>query len=342
MREGGLRLSGKKISDYDYLYLTSALRAKEPKMLTLDRINRMLEAPSFEEAAKLLMDCGYVDMSGMKAAEIEKALSVHRKEAFEDIRELIPEKEIVDVFSLKYDYHNVKVLLKAESAGVDGKYLLSGSGTVSVEILTEAYYSQDEASLLPSRLAKALDEARSVIKRTENPQLADFILDRAYFDEMRELAGKLYAPFLSEYVRLAIDGANLRTVVRTLRIGRGESFLRSALISGGNIDVGTLAESAYTESGFLPIYDSSEFRAAAELGVEAAKGGKLTYFEKECDSVQTRFFVSAAKISFGAPPVIAYIAALENEITAVRMILTGKLSGIEPSLIRERLRDINA
>ena len=46
-------MSGKKISDYDYLYLTSALRAKEPKMLTLDRINRMLEAPSFEEAAKL-------------------------------------------------------------------------------------------------------------------------------------------------------------------------------------------------------------------------------------------------------------------------------------------------
>jgi len=58
--------------------------------------------------------------------------------------------------------------------------------------------------------------------------------------------------------------------------------------------------------------------------------------------VLIRFFAGAGSISFGAPPVIAYIAALENEITVVRMILTGKLTGAEPLLIRERLRDISA
>ena len=39
---------------------------------------------------------------------------------------------------------------------------------------------------------------------------------------------------------------------------------------------------------------------------------------------------------------VAYLAAVEGEITAVRMILTGKLSGIEPETIRERLRDLYA
>ncbi len=335
-------MSGKKITDYDYLFLTSALRAKEPKMLTKDRANRMLEVPSFEESAKLLTDCGYADMSGMNAVEIEKTLSAHRKEAFEDIRKLIPETSVLDVFNLKYDYHNVKVLLKAERAGVDGKYLLSSSGTVPSETLTEAYNSEDSSSLLPPKLAKALEEARSVIRRTENPQLADFILDKACFEEMRELAEKAYSPFLSEYVRLAIDGVNLRAAVRTLRIGRDENFLRNALISGGNIDVEILVEAAFTETGFVPLFDSSEYRAAAELGAEALKGGKLTEFEKECDNVLIRFFAGAGSISFGAPPVIAYIAALENEITAIRMILTGKLTGAEPLLIRERLRDISA
>ena len=33
---------------------------------------------------------------------------------------------------------------------------------------------------------------------------------------------------------------------------------------------------------------------------------------------------------------------VETEITAIRMILSGRLAGIEPSVIRERLRDINA
>ena len=44
----------------------------------------------------------------------------------------------------------------------------------------------------------------------------------------------------------------------------------------------------------------------------------------------------------GEEPVIAYQAAVENEITAVRMILTGRLAGIAPGVIRERLRDLYA
>ena len=35
-------------------------------------------------------------------------------------------------------------------------------------------------------------------------------------------------------------------------------------------------------------------------------------------------------------------AAVEGEITAIRMILTGRLAGIAPQVIRERLRDMYA
>ena len=38
----------------------------------------------------------------------------------------------------------------------------------------------------------------------------------------------------------------------------------------------------------------------------------------------------------------ASAAALENEITAVRMILTGSLAGVDADTIRERLRDFYA
>jgi len=191
-------------------------------------------------------------------------------------------------------------------------------------------------------LAKSLEEARSVIKRTENAQLADFVLDRAYFAEMKETAEKLYSPFLSNYVNLAIDGANLRATVRTMRMGRDIDFLRGALINGGNVDTEQLAEAAYSDDGFASLFSSSEYKEAALLGAEAAHGGRLTEFEKNCDNVLINYFGEARHTSFGAQPVIAYIGALENEITAARMILSGKLSGVKPSLIRERLRDISA
>ncbi|NCB73920.1 MAG: V-type ATP synthase subunit C [Clostridia bacterium] len=334
-------MSDKKITDYDYLYLTSALRAKEPKKLTKDKMDRMLDAQNFEDAAKMLMECGYADMSGMAASALEKALNKHRTEIFEEIRQLIPEHSVLDAFCLKYDYHNAKVLIKAESANVDGRYLLSDSGMVSVERLIDAYQTEDYEAL-PKRLGKALEEARGVLKRTENAQLADFILDRAYFEEMKETAGKLYSPFLSDYVNLTIDGANLRATVRTLRMGRDSEFLKNALIEGGSIDSAKLIEAVAHDEGFEALYLHSPFSQAAALGQEALHGGRLTEFEKSCDNVLINFFAGARDISFGAAPVIAYIAGLENEITAARMILSGKLSGVEPSLIRERLRDICA
>lgn len=334
-------MSGKTFTDYDYLYLTSALRAKEPKMLTKERMERMLDAPSFDDAAKMLMDCGYADMSGMTASGVEKTLSSHRTEAFEEIRALIPESSIVDAFCLKYDYHNAKVLIKAESANVDGKYLLSDSGMVPIDTLIEAYHAEDYDAL-PKILAAALEEARSVIKRTENAQLADFILDKAYFEELKALSETLYSPFLRDYVNLAIDGANLRATVRTMRMGRDIDFLRGALVNGGNVNAEQLAEAAYSDEGFVSLFAQSPYREAAELGVEAAKGGRLTEFERKSDNVLIGYFGEAKYTSFGAQPVIAYIGELENEITAARMILSGKLSGVKPSLIRERLRDISA
>ena len=51
------------INKEDYLYISSLLRAREPRMLSRDKAERMLDAPNFEDAAKMLTDSGYEDMS---------------------------------------------------------------------------------------------------------------------------------------------------------------------------------------------------------------------------------------------------------------------------------------
>ena len=81
---------------------------------------------------------------------------------------------------------------------------------------------------------------------------------------------------------------------------------------------------------------------AAALGAAALKGGAMTAFELECDNAVAGCLSAAKMIPFGAEPVAEYLALVECEITAARMILTGRLAGIEPEVIRERLRDINA
>ena len=88
--------------------------------------------------------------------------------------------------------------------------------------------------------------------------------------------------------------------------------------------------------------DLSFSGAAGALGAECMTGGSMTAFELACDNAVNTYLRGAKLISYGAEPVLAYMAAVEGEITAIRMILTGRLAGIAPQVIRERLRDMYA
>ena len=68
----------------------------------------------------------------------------------------------------------------------------------------------------------------------------------------------------------------------------------------------------------------------------------MTAFEKACDNAVNSYLQGAKLVSYGPEAVAAYVAAVEGEIQAVRMILTGRLAGVKPEAIRERLRDLYA
>ena len=172
-------------------------------MVTAEKQQQMLDAPDFEESAKLLTDCGYPDLSGMTAPEIETALAGYKAEILEELTRLCPEKEFCNIFRLKYDYHNAKTLVKAEGAGLDPEdinRILSDAGTVPPQILANAYYQEHYVDM-PSMLGKALEEAKKILARTGNPQLSDFALDRAYFAELQSITERMKSPFLTSYVR---------------------------------------------------------------------------------------------------------------------------------------------
>ena len=321
-----------------YLCLSAMLRARETRMLTADRAGRMLEASGFEESVKLLADCGYDDLSGLSAAGVDEALSERRAALFDELENLVPDKALVELFRLKYDYHNAKAVLKGEAMGVDPLRLMSFSGRVAPEKLKSAF-DEERISDLPPVLGAAMVEAASTLARTANPQLADFELDRACFREMQTIADELGNAFISGYVRLLIDAANLKSAVRTARMRKSADFLSSVLIKGGT-DVDRVA--AADGDGLAALFAHGPLEKAAAAGAEAAAGGSMTVFELLCDNALNEYLRSAKLISYGPETVVAYIAAMESEITAVRMILTGSLAGVDAETIRERLRDLYA
>ena len=325
------------MNDTDYLYLSAYLRAKEADLLSRDRLERMAAAPDFDEAAKVLQECGYPEMEGVTDAGLEEIFSARRAQVLDDMEKLCPEPALVEAFRLRYDYHNAKVLVKGEGAGASGEGLLSGCGRVSPETLTEAF-RQDEWHSVPAPLAEALRGAKNTLARTSNPQLADIELDKAYFAELLGLTGTLSTPFYSDYVRLSIDTANLRAAVRCIRGHMDEGVLRAAVIEGGGVPAGTVARRAYSE-GPGAVFPGRQLREASELGQKAVEGGPLSAFEKACDNTLTRFLAEAKRVSFGPEVAVAYLAAMEGEIVAARMVLLGKRGGVSQETLKERLRE---
>ena len=330
----------KAVKQDAYLCLSAMLRVREGRMLTGDKAQRMLDAASFEEAAKLLLDCAYEEMGQMSAVEIEDALAKRRDGIFAEMARLAPDARVVDLFRVKYDYHNAKTLVKAEAMGVKPERLLSGSGRVSGDKLLGAF-AEGRWSDLPGALGHALEEAKATLSRTGNPQLADFVLDRACFGEMAGLAEELEEPFLRRYTALLIDSTNLKSAVRTFRMGKDAAFLHSVILPGGEVSAERLCN-AGDKDAVAALFANSPLEKAAALGAEAAGGGSMTAFELACDNAVTAFLKEAKLVGFGCEPLAAYLAATEGEITAVRMILTGRLAGIAPQTIRERLRDLYA
>ena len=327
----------KRIKDTDYLAISARIKAMETGLLTRERMEQVLDARTDEEAVKLLQECGYPELDARNPEAMDAALSAAREATLSDVLDGAPDPRYIDIFKLKYDYHNIKAVLKAAAMNVSPDSMLMDMGRVPAAALKEAVLT-GRLDELPEGLAAAAAEAKEVLDTTRDPQLSDIALDRRCYQEMARVAEETGSAFLAGYVKIQIDAANLRSLVRTLRMGKGGEFLKTVLLEGG--DIGTDAVAAAGNSGALQeLYGPTALQAAAEAGAEALRGGPLTAFEKLCDDAVGEYLAGAQFVPFGEAPLLGYLAARETEYTNIRILLMGRGAGLPAEVIRSRLRN---
>ena len=332
-------MAKKKIKDTDYLVVSARVRAMENDLVTPERMEQLLAAHTDEEAVKLLQSFGYPELDIAHPEAMDAAIDEVRQATLDDLASSLPDRGLLDVFHIKYDYHNAKVLLKAEALNTDGDHMLMDLGRVSAAELKEAVAGG--TADLPGHLSEAVAEAREVLSTTRDPQLGDVALDKWYFRDMLETADATESDFLRGYVRIQLDCSNLRTLIRTLRMGKTTEFLRGVLFEGG--EVGTediLHVCANNGSGLSELYAPTRLAEAAEAGAAALRGGLLTDFEKSCDDAVTAYLGDSRLIPFGEAPVLWYLTARETEYTNLRILMMGRAAGIPADVIRTRLRAV--
>ena len=319
--------------DTDYLSISARVRAMENRLLTRERLERMLEARDHSEALKVLAECGYGELNASDPAGLERALSAARDGLFRDLAHAVPDGRMVELFQLKYDYHNAKVLLKAKVTGQAANRLLVSGGRYTPEQLTQSMSSCGDY------FRRAVEQAGDCLEQTGDPQLADLLLDKACFGEMGLLAGECDSAFLQGYVRMVVDAANLRSWVRCARLEKDARFLSQVLMEGGNVSVSTLMQARAQDISGL--FRPGPLTAAAELAADLARpnAGALTAFERECDNALMAYQEKARRAPFGEEVVAGYLFAREAELTAIRTVMAGRMAGLDAEIIRQRLRE---
>ena len=317
----------------------------ETKLIDKAKIERMIEAPSANEVLRILNETEYSNVSSniKRAEDYEEILSAELKRVYDLVYEISPIKDVVKIMSLKYDYHNIKVLLKGKVLNKDLSSMLINLGSLDLQEIKRKI-DGDNFKSLSGNLGKGISEALKAFEETKDPQKIDIILDKYMYKDLVELKKSLNYKFIDNLVKAMIDSTNIRTLLRIKKQNKNRDFAKEVIVEGGEIDSSKLiALLSETPENIMNKLQSTIYSNLVKEGLEGyIESDSASLLEKLSDNYIMDLMKGSKLVTFGPEKILSYIYAKETEIKVIRIIMVGKLNNIAEEVIRERLRDIYA
>ncbi len=316
----------------DYIYAVARVRSKELSLLGRQDIDQLMACRGFDECLRVLNDKGW---GGGSAASAEGLLAQEEEKTWAFIRELTDDLTPFAVLLFPIDYNNLKAAVKCVVTDVKPQNVFLPGGSIDPQLMARCVREND-FSPLPPAMAAAADEAYHTLLHTGDGQLCDVILDRACLEGILDCGKSSKNELLERYAQLRVAVADIKTAVRACKTGKSRSFIDAALAPCSTLDVGSLAAAACKSPediyGYLAV---TPYGAAGEKLKDS-----YSAFEKWCDDQVMDLIKEQKSNPFTVGPLFAYVLARQNEISTVRIILSGKLNELDDGMIRERLRDM--
>lgn len=304
--------------------------------LTKAQIERLLAAPQLAEAQRVLADIGFL---AADQTDFQAAADQHIRKTCDLIRAVTTDSRMTDCFFLRYDAHNLKVLIKSRQLAHAPEFL-SSCGSIDVEILRHCVADRTYAQL-PRELAEGLKRLEKRIAVEFDPLLVDAELDKAMYRQIfRNLEGKRHT-LAFRYFQAKADLVNLIMLLRVRAMGKDAAFFEGLALDGGNAGKKNFI-SAFADNDQLVRLMGSygmAMKQAAQVAVLDVR--KLPYFEKAADDYLYGLFKPYRYASEAVEVLLAYLLHRQREAADVRLILTAKINGFAPEAVQERVRELN-
>lgn len=331
------------MKDVDYLSMSTYVRVQEKRLMDTAGMERAADAPSIAEALRMIGQNGDYDFGALRRPEdYESAVRAELARVYKmayKTAERIP--ALPEILGCKYDFHNVKVALKAKFCPQAGALPYVKATPVSPELIEKTVQKYDPKANLSANLLEAIVAGEQAYAVSENPQDIDLAVDKRMYAHMSELAGVVGSDFVAGYVRRAIDFYNVKTLMRVKNMQKGSAFLAECIARGGDTDPSLLLAAYGKNAGALSLaFAFKNYGDAFKAGLESyERSGNYSELERLLDNELIRYVQNAKRVSFGPEILFAYLVSKENEIKQVRIVAACKLNGIATAALKERLRE---
>ncbi|MBQ2915807.1 MAG: V-type ATPase subunit [Clostridia bacterium] len=334
----------KKYKDTDYLHVSVRLRAIAHKTaVDSDTLVKIVDSRSVDTAVKMLEEKGLILSSAVSEGtegilkRLDKALTDELNKSYSLVTSIIGSSELVTLLKVRYDFQNLKALIKAERLGISPDSMLVDSGNISLKALKDGFRERDK-KLLDGVIESVSEKAIKESSETGDPQKIDLIADKACFEYIMSRSKKSGFDFLSDYFNAKADLTNIMIFVRCRRMGKDTEFFSYALLPyAGAVKLEKLKE-YYNRpvEDFYEMLSSTPYRKVFEdfdfenISVSAMESNITEYLNSLVRKMNS--------VAFGPQVVVGFLLAKENEISNIRIALSAVASGMDPEKAKEKLR----
>ncbi len=325
-----------------YPYAATNIRALENKLINFERALKIAEGDDPWQSFRSLLETGYGGGDATAPEQFETLIERELGNAYAHIQAIMPDPQSLNLFLLKNDYHNLKVLLKLNlSQEKLSEEYLRKNGTIPLKVLIDAVNEKKYTQLTPF-MQEALEELDRQFSMKEDVSLIGLYLDNAYGRELGSRLANNKSTFVAEYMRIYADYTNLISLIRIRNMDLGVLALQRSLLPGGVIpDKTFIAAFDAPSDTFVNIFARGIYEKRFITAFEEMKRtGSLFALEKSRDDFLMDT-VRKYKNDFMTPaPALGYLLVKEREAENIRVIMSAKLNKLSNDTILSLLKEM--
>ena len=350
----------------NYIGGSISTRLYEKNLLTRNDLERLNDYDTLGEVLGALNDSSYREaiQSLNRDEEYENILDSELKNSYELIESTSGEKELLQYFREKYNFHNLKVMVREIVQSETYTHLYSDVGNIDLTYIKKMLSDEDniEVGFLESLDIEGyepfnksvnpndtyLDYAKDSLNRfreTNNPRYIDVVLDKHYYEQLLKDAKEIDLDELTKYTKERIDLINVKTLMRIKAQEGSLDDLKDALIDGGYIDLERFDDFYAVDINQIVVKLSNENinkYLVNAIDNDKSMDENLLDLEKSIDDHQMDYSRKAKSMTYGPEILMNYIISKETEIKNLRIILVSKLNSLPKEFTLERLREAYA